>query len=208
VNSVLTNASQNSPKIPVQSLLQDAWEILRDNSMSGVANLPDPDAVLDSLLSLLPEDQSQDNSGQTVELTTGDVIFDFTFHRALLFSIVNGFAGLRNVPSGSILRMLRKQHQMSSRLFDILRSCPHIFAKSLADNLFRAAVEACDEQAVILILQATRNWPNSIIPNDIACKFGSDSRLYTPIELAAKFRHLGIVRTLLAANADVNQQDI
>ncbi|KIN05391.1 hypothetical protein OIDMADRAFT_51203 [Oidiodendron maius Zn] len=205
-DSALTNASHNAPKVLVQSLLQDAGEILRKNSLfREVADLPDPDDVLDSLLSLLPEGQAEDYSEQTVELTTGDVIFGSTFYKALLFSIVNGFAGLRNVPSGSILRILRKQHQISSRLFEILRSCPPIFAKSLADNLFRAAVEACDEQAVILILQATRNSPNAIIPNDIACKFGSDSRLYTPIELAAKFRHLGIVRTLLAANADVNK---
>jgi ankyrin repeat protein len=206
-DSALTSASQNTPKILVQSLLQDAAEILRDSSSMSmeVVNLPDPDDVLDSLLSLLPESQAQDDSEQTVELTTGDVIFDSTFHRALLFSIINGFAGLRNVPSGSILRMLRKQHQMSSRLFDCLRSCPPNLAKPLADNLFRAAVEACDEQAVIIILQSTRNSPNAIVPNDIACESGSNGRLYTPIELAAKFRHLGIVRTLLAANADVNK---
>jgi hypothetical protein len=55
-DSALRSASRNTPKILVHSLLQDAAEILRGNSMSmEVANLPDPDDVLDSLLSLLPE---------------------------------------------------------------------------------------------------------------------------------------------------------
>ncbi|CZR69945.1 uncharacterized protein PAC_19846 [Phialocephala subalpina] len=195
-----------SPNILVQSLLDDAAQVLIDNSMSDeVLKLPDPDEVMDSLLSLLPESRAQDGSWQTAGLATRDVIFDSPFYSALLFSIANGFAGLRNIPSGAILRMLRKQHQVSSRFFNCLRSCPPVLAKPLADNLFRAAVEACDKQAVITILQATRNSPSAIDPNEIVCELDRKGRLYTPIELAAKFRHLGIVQTLLAANADINK---
>lgn len=170
-----------------------------------VMKLPDPDDVMDSLLSLIPGSSTQDDSGQTAGLATRDIIFDSPFYSALLFSIANGFADLRNIPSGAMLRMLRRQHQVSSQLFDCLQSCPPALAKALADNLFRAAVEACDEQAVIIILQKTRNSPNAIDPNQIVCQLDGKGRLYTPIELAAKFRHLGIVQTLLAANADVNK---
>lgn len=193
-----------SSKILAQSLLEDAAQVLTGNSMSDkVSKLPDITDVMDSLLSLLPDSQDHDSFENMTGLVPKDVIFDSPFHIALLFSIANGFAGLRNIPSGAILKMLQKDHQMSSRLFDCLRSCPPALAKSLADNLFRAAVEACDEQAVIIILQTTRNSPNAIDPNEIVCKL--EGRLYTPIELAAKFRHLGIVKTLLAANADVNK---
>jgi len=170
-----------------------------------VQRLPDPDDVLDSLLSLLPKSMQRDGSGGAGEIATKNAIFDSPFYYALLYSIENGFAGLRNIPSGAILRMLKKQHHMSSRIIESLRSCPPALAKCLADNLFRAAVEACDEEAVIFILQATRGSPNAIKPNEIVCKLDCKGRLYTPIELAAKFRHLGIVKTLLAAEADVNK---
>ncbi|KAF8856666.1 ankyrin [Acephala macrosclerotiorum] len=205
-DSVSSIEPQTSPKLLVQSLLEESAQILISNSTScNVFELPDPDDVLDSLLSLLPESPAQDVSGQTAGLAIRDAIFDSPFHSALLFSIANSFAGLRNIPSGAILRVLRKQPQISSQLFDCLRSCPPALSKPFAGDLFRAAVEACDEQAVIVILQITRNMPNAINPNEIVCRLEGEGRLYTPIEHAAKFRHLSLVQTLLAANADVNK---
>jgi hypothetical protein len=197
---------RQSAKILVQSLLDDAAQVLIENLRSHeVLQLPHPDYVLDSLLSLLHESPSQDESVMAVALATGDAIFDCPFYSALLFSISNGFAGLRTIPSGAVLKMLRKQQQISSRPFYCLRLCPPGLTKTLAENLFGAAVEACDEQAVIVILQTSRNSPNAIDPNEIVCEVGDQGRLYNPIEIAAKSRHLGIVQTLLAANADVNK---
>jgi hypothetical protein len=204
--TVLDELPQLSPMSLAQSLLQEATKVLISNSMSDeVQRLPAPDDVLDSLLSLLPNSMQRDSSGGTGKIATKNAVFDSPFYNALLYSIANGFAGIRNIPLGAILRLLKTQHHLSSRIIECLRSCPPAQAKCLADNLFRAAVEACDEEAVIYILQATRDSPNAIDPNEIVCKLDSKGRLYTPIELAAKFRHLGIVRTLLAANADVNK---
>jgi ankyrin repeat protein len=202
--------SQTSPKSLVQSLLQDATKILVSNSMPDeVSRLPNPNDVLDTLSSLIPWDMQQGGSGMTDEVanrkSSTDSDFDTPFFSALLYSIANGFAGLRNIPSGAILTMLKKHRHMSSRLIDCLKSCQPAQAKCLADNLFRAAVEACDEEAVILIRQTARHLQIKIDPNEIVCKHGNKDRRYTPIELAAKFRHLGIVNILLAAEADVNK---
>jgi ankyrin repeat protein len=162
---------------------------------------PHLDDVLDSLFSLLPENSPHENSEHNSELAfkEGD---SGIFYQALFYSIANGFAGLTNIPPGAILKMLR-QGDMSSRLIEWINSCPHIQAKCLADNLFRAAVEACDEDALMLVLKATDGTPSAIEPNQVVCKLGN--RKYTPIELAAKLRHLNIVNRLLAANVDVNK---
>lgn len=136
-------------------------------------------------------------------LTDSD--FNTHFFSTLLYSIAKGFAGLRNIPSGAILTMLKKHQHISSRIIDCLKSCQSAQAKCLAENLFRAAVEACDEEAVIMIRQTARHLRIKIDPNEIVCKHGNEDRQYTPIELAAKFRHLGIVEILLAAEADVNK---
>lgn len=197
--------SQPSQMSLVHSLLEYATKILTSNSMSDeVQRLPDHDDVLDSLLSLLPRITQEDGPEELGGIATKSN-FESQFHTALLYSMANGFAGLRNIPSGAILRMLKKQHDMSSRIIDCLRSCPAAQAKCLAENLFRAAIQACDEEVVILILQATRDSPNAISPNEIVCQLDNKGRFYTPVELAAKFRHLGIVKILLAANADVNK---
>jgi ankyrin repeat protein len=198
--------SQPSPKILVQSLLQNATKILVSNSMPNeVSRLPDPDDVLDTLSSLIPWDMQQGSSGMTDEVANRNSDFDTPFFSALLYSIANGFAGLRNIPSGAILTVLKKHQHMSSCIIDCLKSCQPAQAKCLADNLFRAAVEACDEEAVIMIRQNARHLQIQIDPNKIVCRHGSEDRRYTPIELAAKFRHLGIVNILLAAEADVNK---
>jgi ankyrin repeat protein len=203
VNSTLARKSPTSSTVLVQSLLRDASRLSTDNSIGGARRLPDTEEVLDSLLSLLPESQSTE--GQTTELAIQDSAFDTPFYRALIFSMANGFAGLKNIPPAAILRVLRKEPELRSQIFEYFQSSTPVYAKSLADTLFRAAVEACDEEAVNQILQATRSSPNAIDPNEITCTLGNADRLCTPIELAAKFRHLGIVKTLLAAGADVNK---
>ena len=197
---------QPSSKSLMKSLLQDATEILTSNSTPEDAQeFPDLDDVLDRLYSLLPESMQRSGFGVTEDMIPKNTNFEFTFYNALLYSIANGFAGLRNIPSRAILRMLKKHSHMGSRIIECLRSCPPAQAKCLADNLFRAAIEACDEEVVKFIIQATRDSPNAIDTNEIVCRIDGKGRLYTPIELAAEFRHLGIVKILLEANANVNK---
>jgi ankyrin repeat protein len=189
-----------SPAGLVQALLHDATQVQVINSRNEVVpRLPDANEVVERLLSSLPE------CFHGGEILAKDDISDTPFYYALLYSMANGLAGLRDIPPGAILQTMRKHPEISSRILECLKSCPDAQATCLADNLFRAAVEACDEQAVVFVLQATLNSPNTIDPNDIVCQIGNIGRMYTPIELAAKFRHLGIVNILLTANADVNK---
>jgi ankyrin repeat protein len=177
----------------------------RKSMFKKAQRLPDAEDVLDSLISLLPESSQQQSFEQTSEISTKATMSDSPFRSALLFSIANGFAGLRNIPPGVILGFLRKDDQMTSHILECFKSDPSSQAKSLGDNLFRAAIEACDEDAVQLIFQATEGSSNAIDPNQIVCKINGNDRLYTPIELAAKLRHLGIVNILLKKKADVNK---
>ncbi|CAG8961333.1 hypothetical protein HYFRA_00013794 [Hymenoscyphus fraxineus] len=185
-------STRETPTALALSLLREVPENRDDAPV--VRRLPGTDELLENLFSLLPEalqvynDQSEDQ-----------------FYIALLYSIANGFAGLADIPSGAILRMLREKQHMSLRIIECLKTCPPAQAKCLGDNLFRAAVESCDEDAVMFILRATKNSPNAIDPNKLVCQAMGERRLFTPIELAAKFRHLGIVKILLAADADVNK---
>jgi len=202
LNSAMTRKPPSS-RVLVSSLLQETTQMI-DISVGGKTGPPPSrEVVLDSLLSLLSETQSPDDP--TTDLVTEDSAFDTLFYRALIFSMANGFAGLKDIPPAAVLKVLRKEPELTSQIFEYFRSSTPVYAKSLADNLFRAAVEACDEEAVKLILQATQGSANAIDPNEIVCKLGGGHRLYTPIEVAAKFRHLGIVKVLLAAGADINK---
>ncbi|PQE26579.1 Ankyrin repeat-containing domain protein [Rutstroemia sp. NJR-2017a BBW] len=198
-------SSQTLHRIPTQAHLRDVTEVLARNSMlKNAPNLPDAEDVLDSLLSLVPEN-SQQHFGQTSEISTKNAISDSLLRSSLLFSIANGFAGLKNIPPAVIFGILRKDSQMTSHILEYFKSAPSAQVKSLADNLFRAAIEACDEDAVRLIFHVTQGSSNAIDPNQTVCKINGYSGSYTPIEVAATFRHLGIVKILLAENADVNK---
>ncbi|PQE19287.1 Ankyrin repeat-containing domain protein [Rutstroemia sp. NJR-2017a BVV2] len=199
-------SSQTLHRNPTQAHLRDVTEVLARKSMFTKAqNLPHAEDVLDSLLSLLPESSQQQSFGQASDISTKDAISDSVFRSALLFSIANGFAGLKNIPPAVILGILRKDSQMTSHILEYFKSAPSAQVKSLADNLFRAAIEACDEDAVRLIFQATNGSSNAIDPNQTVCKINGYGGSYTPIELAASFRHLGIVKILLVEKADVNK---
>lgn len=187
----------------VGSLCQYASEILHcASAIHPNSDVPDAGVILESLESLLPSNLDQGDVGSRLVPSTTDVIFNSPFHKAFIYSILNGFAGVQSLPLGSILKMLRSDLRISTRIFRYIQSNSFPCAKSLAENIFKAAIEDGDAQTVSIILEETSHTPNAIDPNEIVCQF--QGRDYTPIELAAKFRNLEVV-TLLAAQSDVNK---
>jgi ankyrin repeat protein len=115
----------------------------------------------------------------------------------LLFSMMNGFVGLQEIPIENILKTM-DHFSTSNLLFHILEKGPPFTSRTLADNMFRAAIEAQNERVVKLLLER-----KLVDVNDTVCFFRNGR--YTPVERAASLRALGLVRILVEANADVNK---
>jgi hypothetical protein len=161
----------------------------------------DAQVILDKLESLLHDNFFEEGPGDGFVLLFRGAISMSEIHRRIIFSIVNNFAGFRDIRPAIILSMLRIDPEMSTYLFKGLRSDDLTIAKPLADNLFRAAIEAGDEEAVGIIFETTSGRMNEIHLNQIVCQFGG--RSYTPIALASHLHHFEIVQKLLSFGARV-----
>ncbi|KAK8127178.1 hypothetical protein PG984_008286 [Apiospora sp. TS-2023a] len=119
----------------------------------------------------------------------------------LLYSILNGFAGLDGDSQTSILRILDRNAGYLNHLLHILRNGPDSIAKQLADSLFRAAVVSNDARTVSLLLDVTRYRSSITIDvNEFPCM---DSRgPVNPIVLAVRSGNEELTRILLEAGAD------
>lgn len=173
-------------------------------SASTETDIPDVEDIMESLESLLPENETPSREISGLSLSLRNVSSSSGLFKTLIYSFINNFAGLRDVPRMSLMRLLREHHDISTHLFEIIKSGQAGVAKPLADNLFRAAVEGGDADATATIIHHTKsNAKIAIDPNEIVCNF--EDKDYTPIELAAKFRNTEIVRTLVASRADPNK---
>jgi ankyrin repeat protein len=159
-------------------------------SLSGIQ----PINPLSSFHSLLP---GEPNERQT-DLITKDTMLDTNFLRLLLFSIANGFAGLGGIPVASILRFLTRYGDVDTLFSQVLRSSPKHVAKSLAENLVKAAIEA-QQSHIVKYLLDTR----LLRINDLYVE--PDGWKLTALERAAQLRDFKTVKVLLAAHADVNK---
>lgn len=134
-------------------------------------------------------------------------IFTTHFNRILISALVNGCAGLQDVPIDLVLKHLMRYRHTSSMLLVFLRRSETHAAKALAENLFRAAIEARDAVALETILQIP-----SIDVNKISChckewdSFSGCDRpsLIRPILHAANLGSLDLVRILRKAGATVH----
>lgn len=135
--------------------------------------------------------------GESLALITGDQAFETNFVRVLLYSMVNGFAGLGDISMDKILRFLNR-FVVNKLLLDILQQLPRYLSRSLADNIFRAAIEAVDTQVVSQLLKY-----ELVHVNDTVCFFQGEK--YTPIERAAALGSLKLIKLLIHADADVNK---
>ncbi|KAK7963661.1 hypothetical protein PG988_010635 [Apiospora saccharicola] len=188
----------------VNSILQHFKQMQHGNvALVEHAGLPDAEDVFERFESVLPESLIMTTAESENRLGERNMLLGSGL-QALVYSIVNGFAGLLNIPMKAVFATIRDEPKMQSQLFDLLKSSPPSIAKTLADNLFRAAVESCDAEAMTVIISVANCSPQAAIdPNEIRCNY--EGRDYTPIELAAKFRNLEMVQALLAAKANPNK---
>ncbi|KAI1468575.1 uncharacterized protein F4812DRAFT_373761 [Daldinia caldariorum] len=176
VVEVATSMSETNRKPPTQNL-DKVW------------------FTLQKLKSLLPT--IQQGSTTTDLARSSHEIHEIELRRILLFSVANGFVGQDGLPLKLVFTFLDKHSNVNSLLSRWFEGIPDHFAKGLAENLFRASIEAGNHQAVRFFLQ------KRLVDVDNTFCF-VDGKMYTPLERAAKLRELKVVHELLQAGPNVN----
>uniref|UniRef100_A0A8H7NCW7 Clr5 domain-containing protein n=1 Tax=Bionectria ochroleuca TaxID=29856 RepID=A0A8H7NCW7_BIOOC len=120
------------------------------------------------------------------------------FSGRILYSIANNFAGLEGVDFATIFSLLGLVPGMESYFLEWLRSDNPMVSKPLAKNLFRAAIEAGNEQMMDIVLRTTSGRINKIDVDETILSHGAS---YSPIALASSRAHPGIVKSLLLHGA-------
>ncbi|KAI0133229.1 ankyrin [Hypoxylon sp. NC0597] len=177
--------------------IADAAAAMTDlNERSLQENLYTAAITLQTLDSIVP--RAQREYGENGMTRSQQEITEIELHRLLLFSTANGFIGLDNIPIETVFRFFSQNSNLTSLLSRLFRDCPGHVAKSLAENLFRAAIESGDDQAVKFLLQS-----GLVDVNNTLCF--SKGEKYTPIQRAAELQELKVVRELLRFKPDVDK---
>ncbi|KAI0381890.1 ankyrin [Hypomontagnella monticulosa] len=155
--------------------------------------------TLRGLKSMYPRTQNGAGSGDRNMIRRSDgTLEDTELIQLLLLSATNGFAGINNIPIGAVFKYLGQHGNITSLLSHVFQDRPDHAAKSLAENLFRAAIEAGDHQATRFLLKT-----GLVNVDETVCFVGEDK--YTPLERAAELQWLKVVEELLLLAPDVNR---
>lgn len=160
--------------------------------------------VFESLQSLVPLNAADGNFCGLFDVFGGPGIFTDQFVQLLLFSIVNNFAGLDGTPAKVIIRLINQHEPLRSKILNYLTTeVSTVSSRAMAEKLLEAAIEAGEAKTVhdLLVLGMVK-------PDDIVFLNSSPDKnpnRLTPVEMAAKLRHLDIVGLLLRFHADANK---
>lgn len=135
--------------------------------------------------------------GEDFALITGDQAFEANFVRALIYSVLNGLAGLEHLPMANILTFLHR-FVVNKLLLDTFQQLPRYVSRPLADIIFRAAIEATDTKVVRHLLEY-----HLVDVNEAVCIHNTEK--YTPIERAAALRCPELIKSLIHAGANINK---
>ncbi|KAI1376616.1 ankyrin [Hypoxylon crocopeplum] len=151
--------------------------------------------TLRTLDSIFPRSQQNQRSSNLAR--SSQEMLEIEVPRLLLFSAANGFVGMDDIPIKAVLGFLNHNNNVASLLSRFFRETPGHVAKSLAENLFRAAIESDDHQATRFFLET-----RLVDVNKVVCF--AKGRKYTPLERAAELQELKVVHELLQFKPDAN----
>ncbi|RYC65394.1 hypothetical protein CHU98_g802 [Xylaria longipes] len=128
-----------------------------------------------------------------------DVATEARLYSRLITSVINGFAGLNNIPAAGVLVFLNRHQTTSLSIIPFLCSDLSPVAKAFTENIFRAALEQDNVSIINFLLDHSK----VVHANDSVCLYHGER--YTPIQIAAINQSLGVLELLLERNVDVNK---
>ncbi|KAK6077798.1 Protein fem-1-like protein [Seiridium cupressi] len=152
----------------------------------------------DCLGSLLPENMYTLSRNTIVPDASGvgtSRMLESPFHRAVLYSTINGLAGCPGLPAPHLL-------QIYSSISGYTRSYPSIAMRSLVDNIFRASVMSRSTQAVDALLKMTVGTPHAIDVNKVITAENRAPSMPIEVALDTVRPDLETAEVLLRAGAD------
>ncbi|KAI0535181.1 hypothetical protein GGR58DRAFT_504575 [Xylaria digitata] len=121
-------------------------------------------------------------------------------HSRLITSVINGFAGLQNIPVAGVLRFLSRHPTIQVSMIRFLNPDSNPVSKSLAENIFRAALEDDNVDIIKYLL----DYSKLVHTNDTVCHY--DEGRCTPLRRAIMAKSFGAARLLIDRVVDVNQR--
>ncbi|KAI0439884.1 hypothetical protein F4803DRAFT_529368 [Xylaria telfairii] len=128
-----------------------------------------------------------------------DVITKARLYSRLTTSAINGFTGLKNIPATGVLKFLIGHGAIQTLMIQFLGSNTGPVARSLAENIFQAALKADNDDIIEFLLDNTK----LVDANDTVCHHYGQR--YTPIEIAAMMLSSRVLKVLMDRKVDVNK---
>ena len=123
--------------------------------------------------------------------------FESPTYRILIGSIENNFAGLDNVFIGDIMKLLKADKLMKSKLVSYLNQTPKAIATALIEKLLVAAIEDMDATTVTDLLGT-----GVVDPGDVVCLV--EGRRFSAVKRSAMLGNTEVLSALLHAGAKVD----
>ncbi|KAJ4417806.1 hypothetical protein N0V82_005972 [Gnomoniopsis sp. IMI 355080] len=186
----LTSRSSTNPSLSGSLLLRSYINTLYGSDRTATRQADRLQSALRMLVAL--------PRGTAGALISEDQITESKIMRLLLFSILNGFSGLNDIPIKDLLLCLRRLAFFNTSFLQSILEAPSHTSRTFIDNLFKAAVDAKDEQVIQILVSR-----DVVDVNNTICFLWNGERC-TPVEKAANLKALRIVRILVENGADVS----
>ncbi|KAI0002331.1 hypothetical protein F4779DRAFT_603956 [Xylariaceae sp. FL0662B] len=154
--------------------------------------------ILRDFATLLPGCEIQAiNRNKSQTMISPNDFFKTNFFRLLIFSMLNGFAGLEDMPIEDVSSFIVGMESMSILVIEFLKVRPSRNAKAFAETLFRAAIESEEDRIIGPLLATGLVHVNHTLYDD-------DGIGITPIFHALATRKVKVVKTLMEAGANMD----
>lgn len=159
---------------------------------------PTPSPIFDIFKSLYSVENFAGEDWSLVESKPASIALEARFDGRLIASIINGFAGLENVPASGVLGVLDRHRAMQEAVIGILNIQSSPEAKSFAEKLFLLYLQT-DNTEVVKYLLSTR----LVDANEAV--YHCNGEKYTPLEIAAVSQSFEVLRLLISEGVDINK---